>query len=120
MVRATFLATWTGNTDASESRKDGLINFVGEIMFKNTSYVASLVPLLLSLSGCAVEGGIHDGGGGSRDYPQESINIPPGHMPPPGECRIWFRGRPPGQQPPPGPCNKLRYEVPPDAVLVHG
>ena len=27
--------------------------------------------------------------------------IPPGHMPPPGEGRLWFPDRPPGQQPPP-------------------
>jgi hypothetical protein len=30
--------------------------------------------------------------------------IPPGHMPPPGECRVWYDGRPPGQQPPPTSC----------------
>src|SRR5262245_58855139 len=30
--------------------------------------------------------------------------IPPGHLPPPGECRIWYDGRPPGQQPPPTSC----------------
>jgi len=27
-------------------------------------------------------------------------DIPPGHMPPPGKCRIWYPNRPPGQQPP--------------------
>ena len=30
--------------------------------------------------------------------------IPPGHMPPPGECRVWYDGRPPGHQPPPTSC----------------
>ena len=34
----------------------------------------------------------------------EYLSIPPGHLPPPGECRIWIPGRPPGQQPPPQPC----------------
>ncbi len=29
---------------------------------------------------------------------------PPGHMPPPGECRVWWPDRPPGQQPPPFRC----------------
>ena len=30
--------------------------------------------------------------------------IPPGHLPPPGECRVWYPGVPPGQQPPPFKC----------------
>ncbi len=33
--------------------------------------------------------------------------IPPGHYPPPGECRQWYPDRPAGQQPPPVPCNRL-------------
>jgi hypothetical protein len=46
------------------------------------------------------------------------LNIPPGHYPPPGECRIWFPGRPPGQQPPPGNCRQLSARVPPGAWLI--
>jgi len=46
--------------------------------------------------------------------------IPPGHMPPPGKCRIWFPGRPPGQQPPPGDCWELESQVPPGAWLIRG
>jgi len=30
--------------------------------------------------------------------------IPRGHLPPPGECRVWIPGLPPGQQPPPHRC----------------
>jgi hypothetical protein len=30
--------------------------------------------------------------------------IPGGHLPPPGECRVWFPDRPAGHQPPPGRC----------------
>ncbi len=52
--------------------------------------------------------------------PARHVEIPKGHLPPPGECRIWFPDRPPGQQPPPGPCNELRYNVPPGAYLVEG
>jgi len=44
------------------------------------------------------------------------LNIPPGHYPPPGECRIWYPDRPAGQQPPPTGCNN----VPPGAwVITH-
>ena len=30
--------------------------------------------------------------------------IPPGHMPPPGMCRVWYEGVPPGRQPSPMNC----------------
>ena len=52
--------------------------------------------------------------------PAPYVNVPPGHMPPPGTCRVWFPDRPPGQQPPPGSCNELRFKVPPGAHLVRG
>jgi hypothetical protein len=52
---------------------------------------------------------------GSRE---RRINIPPGHYPPPGECRIWFPDRPAGHQPPPGKCEDLRTQVPPGAWLI--
>jgi len=48
------------------------------------------------------------------------IEIPRGHMPPPGKCRIWFPDRPPGHQPKPGKCKKLRHRVPSGAYLVRG
>jgi hypothetical protein len=35
-----------------------------------------------------------------------SNGIPPGHLPPPGECRVWYDGRPPGHQPPPTDCRQ--------------
>ncbi|WP_434111050.1 hypothetical protein [Methylocaldum sp. GT1TLB] len=46
------------------------------------------------------------------------LDIPPGHYPPPGECRIWYPGRPAGHQPPPGQCHRLRAKVPPGAWLI--
>ena len=52
--------------------------------------------------------------------PAPQVDVPPGHMPPPGKCRVWFPHRPPGQQPPPGSCHELRYQVPPGAHLVRG
>ena len=30
--------------------------------------------------------------------------IPNGHLPPPGECRLWYPDRPAGHQPPPYKC----------------
>jgi hypothetical protein len=46
------------------------------------------------------------------------FHIPPGHMPPPGSCRIWFPGRPPGHQPAPGSCRVLSRQVPRGAYLI--
>jgi hypothetical protein len=43
------------------------------------------------------------------------LEIPPGHYPPPGECRIWYPDRPAGHQPPPGDCGR----VPPGAWVIH-
>jgi hypothetical protein len=54
------------------------------------------------------------------EYAFDEVEIPRGHLPPPGKCRIWFPDRPPGHQPPPGKCKKLRYRVPSGAYLVHG
>ncbi|PNB74195.1 hypothetical protein C1X64_10750 [Pseudomonas sp. GW456-E7] len=56
--------------------------------------------------------------GPGRAYAE--VEIPRGHMPPPGKCRIWFPDRPPGHQPKPGKCKKLRYRVPSGAYLVRG
>lgn len=53
-------------------------------------------------------------------YRDGHYSIPPGHMPPPGKCRIWYPDRPPGQQPPPDDCDYLRYHVPPGAWLIKG
>lgn len=49
-----------------------------------------------------------------------SCAVPPGHLPPPGECRVWYPDLPPGQQPPPGDCGELQHHLPPGACLVYG
>ncbi|WPN44740.1 tetratricopeptide repeat protein [Pseudomonas sp. P8_241] len=54
------------------------------------------------------------------DRAYAEAEIPRGHRPPPGKCRVWFPDRPPGQQPAPGKCKKLRYRVPAGAYLVSG
>jgi hypothetical protein len=30
-----------------------------------------------------------------------TLGVPPGHLPKPGQCRVWIPGAPPGQQPRP-------------------
>ena len=46
---------------------------------------------------------------------QAGIRVPPGHLPPAGQCRVWVPGRPPGQQAPAGSCN---VAVPEGAYLI--
>lgn len=92
--------------------------------------VCCLLPLVL-LDGCAARSGavIVEGEEGTVAvevdrgpvmYRSVLPAIPPGHMPPPGKCRIWYPGRPPGQQPPPGDCWELQHQVPPGAWLISG
>ena len=55
-----------------------------------------------------------------QPYPTQNYDIPPGFMPPPGQCRIWYPDRPPGHQPPPDKCKKLQKNVPYGATLIRG
>ncbi len=66
-------------------------------------------------------GGRYDNNGGSyfHTHGYTHLNIPKGHYPPPGECRIWYPDRPAGHQPPPGACNRLQPRVPPGAWLIY-
>jgi hypothetical protein len=50
-----------------------------------------------------------------HDHGYSRLNIPPGHYPPPGECRIWYPDRPAGHQPPPFRCGD---RVPGGAWLI--
>jgi hypothetical protein len=54
------------------------------------------------------------------DTPRQRVRVPPGHLPPPGYCRLWYPGVPPGHQPPPERCEYLFHarHLPPGAVIV--
>jgi hypothetical protein len=77
---------------------------------------AAAVGALIMLAGCVV----YEEPAPVYEYESQPVHIPPGHLPPPGQCRIWYPDRPPGHQPPPGSCRQLRHQVPPGAVLVQG
>jgi hypothetical protein len=76
-----------------------------------------------SLAGCGGGGMIRTDSPPPRPAPhgaKAQLNIPPGHLPPPGKCRHWYLGHPPGHQPSIGECQDLERRVPRGAVLVRG
>ena len=46
--------------------------------------------------------------------------VPPGHRPPPGMCRIWIDGVPPGRQPEPTDCPTAIRRRPANARVIFG
>lgn len=55
----------------------------------------------------------------SGDSTPGPIRIPPGHFPPPGQCRVWHPGTPPGHQPRPGSCSVVEREIGPGDWLLY-
>lgn len=91
----------------------------------------SVAVLIITFSGCSQGMLLIQGEYGSmevhktqgkryKDQGRSFNKIPPGHLPPPGSCRIWLPDTPPGKQPPPGNCYQLSRKVPPGAWLVEG
>jgi hypothetical protein len=64
---------------------------------------------ILGIAPLAAQGRSGKGGG-----------IPPGHLPPPGMCRVWIDGVPPGRQPAPTDCATARRRAPRYARVVYG
>lgn len=55
-------------------------------------------------------------------YSAEAQGVPPGYLPPPGQCRVWYDGRPAGYQPAAVPCATAARVVTRDraARVVYG
>lgn len=53
-----------------------------------------------------------------RQHGYARVDIPHGHLPPPGECRVWYPNRPAGHQPAPGRCARLAAQVPAGGWLI--
>jgi hypothetical protein len=53
--------------------------------------------------------------------PIARLSIPPGHLPRPGECRVWIPGTPPGRQrrPRSRPCEGIERIAPAGSWIVY-
>jgi hypothetical protein len=56
-----------------------------------------------------------------RPNPHPALDIPPGHLPDPGACRVWIPGIPPGRQRhlPSGDCAGVTREAPAGSWVVY-
>lgn len=50
---------------------------------------------------------------------RKALGVPPGHLPPPGSCRLWFPARPPGQQPKAGDCSTIQRQAPAGSWVLY-
>lgn len=48
-----------------------------------------------------------------------TAQVPPGHLPPAGMCRIWLDGVPPGRQPRATDCATARRDAPSNARVIY-
>ena len=75
--------------------------------------MSRLIALVMLVAGSAVPAFAQ-----SRDRGPD--DVPRGHRPPPGMCRIWLDGVPPGQQPEPTDCATAVRERPAGARVIFG
>ncbi len=48
-----------------------------------------------------------------------TLGVPPGQLPPPGQCRVWIQGRPPGRQARARSCDGIVATAPTGALILY-
>ncbi len=72
--------------------------------------------------GTVVAASSSESAGNGKKSTAATLGIPPGHLPPPGQCKVWMPGEPPGQQKKryqAGDCSSVQRQVPPGGWLVY-
>ena len=91
------------------------------------AYVPTLVGLLIAACTHTTKTVIVAPNPEMRDNPRAeastaaTLGIPPGHLPNPGECRVWIPGAPPGHQPKPQSrvCSGIATVAPAGSWIVY-
>lgn len=86
-----------------------------------------LVPCTMLLAAAACSSTITTGTSAPQPAPAQSrgpstaatLKIPPGQLPPPGQCRVWVQGLPPGKQPRARTCTGIEDSAPPSSWVVY-
>ncbi len=55
----------------------------------------------------------------SKKSTAATLGIPPGHLPPPGQCRVWMPGKAPGHQARPRGCANIEAFAPAGSWIVY-
>jgi hypothetical protein len=90
------------------------------------STALALLGALAALGACS-KGGIYTQAeprpdpraNGAPSIATATLGVPPGRLPPPGFCRVWFPGRPPGHQPKAGPCADVEVGAPAGSWVLY-
>ncbi|KPJ88894.1 MAG: hypothetical protein AMS18_13030 [Gemmatimonas sp. SG8_17] len=81
---------------------------------------------LVALAACGVQVGTTPGPEPAQSQARvggpstaATLGIPPGHLPPPGKCKIWIPGDPPGHQAKARDCHGIEADAPAGSWVLH-
>lgn len=93
---------------------------------------SALTAITIGLVGCSSSGSVGTpspqrtpGSGTAGGEPARgpstaaTLKVPPGHLPPPGQCKIWIPGRPPGHQARPQSCQGIAAHAPAGSWILY-
>lgn len=87
-----------------------------------TASILSATAALLAATACTiVQGKPAQPAPEARRAPSTAatLGIPPGHLPKPGQCRVWVPGKPPGHQARSRTCAGIDRTAPAGSWVVH-